>query len=334
MLYTRRRILRDAARVSAVAAASSLPLLAGWDGCQPASPPPPAPPWGTMTGPPFVSGVRVFFIGAWLFFGEQDKSGMLAVTLDMSSERHTFPYGIWKPKVDFNGNPSLCANPAAAGQKRNAYPVSVGGFKPIYSCAQDVFKDADKNCWFNYIKNDKVDLALNPSLSDIRVISLPYPTRIFPVDLIVAAHVTDADGAHPLNRPTNGYGFAAGHVFDYQGASSLSFNNAQVIASPSTGSDADFHFRTVPPKPSSAGHTQRMFRNLLNVVSGLKTSDFSLVMPLNPPQYAGPFVPQSVTMDELAMEGGKSTDHSGAPRWAFIGDTAGCAATGGGVGGH
>lgn len=331
MPFTRRRILRDAVCVSAAAAASSFPLFAADHGGHKPNYLPPS--WNTANNPSqFQSGIRVFFIGAWLFFGELDGTGILAATRDMAGMSHTFPYGVWSSGL---GN-SLGENPSAS-QTRNAYPITLPGFKSSYQSAQQLFNNCASNDSFNYIEANNNDLSLNYALPQIRVISLPYPSRIFPVDIIMGATVDDKDSHSWISNL-----FAAGHVFEYwasDGASTLSFNLEQQITQPSTASDANFHIHTVPPKGAPNGHTQMMFSNLMTVVSGLDGTKFSLTLDQNATEYGGPYIPANVAANELGMQGRPPAKASAATfrtfiQHPFMGDTAGCASVGGGIGGH
>jgi hypothetical protein len=327
MRYTRRRILRDAVRVSMGAAAvSSLPSLSAFaTDQQPSATPPPC---GSDA---FCSGIRVFFIGAWLFLGETDQSGMLAVTRDMHHAHlhHTFPYGVWP---NFDNTSSLGANPAVLGQPREAYPITVSGVSTNHKCAQDVFAEAEKNSSFNYITAKGADLKLKAWLPRIRVISLPYPTRIIPADSMHSITIDNKDGNHPWNKPNKPYGYWAAHIFEYLDGRSLSFKGTEMISQGSTDSTANFHFHTLPPQNyHGSPHAPMMFKNLLSVIEGLDPRQFTLKLPPGTLSEApGPYVPTSLQRDreELCLP---KCPRAYCP---LISNTASCASSGGGIGGH
>ena len=88
MKYTRRRFLHDGGRAALVmSASSSLPFVTGC--CHKPNPDPMCVGDNRQA---FCLGVRVFFIGAWLFFKRPRREGILAITRDMPSMPHTFPY--------------------------------------------------------------------------------------------------------------------------------------------------------------------------------------------------------------------------------------------------
>ncbi len=103
MNYSRRNFLRDVTRVSVgLAAGSSEPFLTG---CERKT-------WGPENPACFKPGIRIFFIGAWLFCKDCIVNpGLLAIAQDMPRLGHSFPYGIWPGSQGINNNPSLGENP-------------------------------------------------------------------------------------------------------------------------------------------------------------------------------------------------------------------------------
>ncbi|MEI9980898.1 MAG: hypothetical protein WDN23_18215 [Edaphobacter sp.] len=308
-------------------AGSSLPFLTG---CH--RKPKPDPMCIGDNRPTFCPGVRVFFIGAWLFLNDPVGKGILAITRNMPSMRHTFPYGVWPGDGGgFDGTaPHLHANPSAPGVPRNAYPVTLPGFNNGFGSINDLCKDAGSNCSMSYISNPKRDLIPDFTSAHIRVVSVPFPTRLITAGFIKDAYVSDSDENHPIHSPTSSKDTKSGalattHVFEYMGASALTFNGEQKIKSGSTGYQSDFHFHTVPPPDpdkTNPNHASEMFANLISL-TGLDQTKVTLVMP-HP--YAKPdrgfHVPASVTNLQLEIPHDET----------LIGDTASCAGGGHAIG--
>jgi hypothetical protein len=329
MTYTRRMVLREAARLSLGAAASTtLPFLTG---CNQKPRPDPnciAPDMST-----FCLGIRVFFIGGWLFCKDPIGKGMLAITHDMfcQGKSHTFPYGVWQNDGNFdNSAPKLSPNPTAAGSQRNAYTVTLPGFKNCFESVTDLFSDAGTRCQMSYIGNPKQDLKPDFRFPLIRVVSMPFPTRLITAGFSPSSYVNDTDQGHWIHSPGGAHAtksgeVAATHIFEYMGASSLNFNGQQVIAAPSTDYNGDFHFHTVPPiglDQTDPTHPQEMFALLMSII-GLDSKQIKLVMPYPAAKpKRGRNVPKCVQDLELEIiyENG------------LLGNTASCAAGGHAIG--
>ncbi len=328
MTYTRRKILADAARMSlgAAATSSSLPFLSGC--CKR---PKPDPMCVADNRAEFCPGVRVFFIGAWLFCDDPIGKGILAITRNMPDMRHRFPYGVWQGNDGFDDNSRLLdANPSAPNVPRNAYPVTLPAFDGGFGCIQDLFEDAGKNCSMTYLANPKHDITPDFTSAHIRVISIPFPTRLITAGFAQDSYVMDSDDKHPIHSPGNPHDTKSGpvattHIFEYIGASSLTFNGEQEITSGSIGYQANFHFHTVPPhaldKPDP-NHPVEMFANLMSLI-GLDTTKVKLVFPHpDAKPFRGSHVPKSVEDIELEIP----------YRFQIIGTTASCAGGGHGIG--
>jgi hypothetical protein len=330
MPYTRRKLLQQAAVASlAGAAGSSLPFLTGGKQVHAERP---------VSGPPnpipFGPGIRVFFIGCWLFSADPQVSGsMLAVTLDMPDPNlhHTFPYGVWPGDSGIDANDSLCPNPAPAGSPRNAYPITVQNISTTYTTASNLFQDAAANSSFLYLKNLQNLLTTNYAAPGIRVISLPIPTRIVTADFIPTSSISGSgDYAFtpgPCDSSGTPCGLAACHVFDYDGATSLSFNNVLQIKASASDYTGDFHFHTVPPAKANRNHAVDMFNNLLNVIN---VTPGQLTLAISNPDLdaiAGPYIPTTVDGYELDIP--QTARH---PKIVTM-STASCAAGGLGLGG-
>ena len=264
MNYTRRQILRDTARVSAgLATSSSLPFLTG---CEQK--------WGPKNPSCFKPGIRIFFIGAWLFCKDpMSDTSMLAVTRDMECMSHTFPYGVWPGREGISGSASLAENPVCSGItsadiKRYAYPVTVPKFVSSFQKVKDLFASSSNECSFLYFENALGDLQIDFTKPGIRVISLPIPARIITADFPPNSTLANRDDKHPIHCP-NGRSTtsisnlaASAHIFDYEGASLLTFNGDPVISQGSSNHKSNFHFHTVPPGYAPHDHAALMFKNL------------------------------------------------------------------------
>jgi len=296
MPYTRRDLIRDAALIAATGAVAGAPSILG---CHAAPP------------KPKFSGVRVFFCGSWIFCsdGNKTKPGMLAIGRDMfdssGSSTHIFPFGRWQnTTVPFDhGMPRLLANPRKSDgngladpyiltiDPPVAQPVSTVAGSP--SPVECIFQQTQKEVRFPYLNNYKskeiyalkIDTHVNTPLqkpSGIRIIALPIPKRIRARGLLTNATMTDKSNMNLLNRPTlasttsNMDGLATTHIFEYDGASSLTFTAGSVTDTIyATEECIDYHFHTVP-SVNMGDHGPAMFNNLLCLLS------------YTSPSYAGP----------------------------------------------
>jgi hypothetical protein len=128
----------------------------------------------------------------------------------------------------------------------------------------------------------------------------------------------------PCDSAGNQCGFAAAHIFDYQGATAMIMDNSLLLSGPKADCTGDYHFRTVPPPSAGSGHAVSMFSNLVTLISGLGQDQISISFgDPNAMAEVGPYVPQCVTREELDIpfEGENTLN------------TASCAAGGLGVGG-
>lgn len=308
MIYTRRKLLRDATMASVAAAACS--GFAGLTACN---------------GHPrvFQSGIRVFFIGSWLFCEDTSGPGLLAIALDMPDHKHRFPFGVWPGDRGINQYPSLASNKCDPKESRNAYSVQVCGFKTPHRTTQDVFNEASDKYWFNYLENKN---ALSPSCSTegIRVISIPIPTRILSGNFLAKAQLNSADSGnnawHKGNQSTPKGGSA--HIFEYVRGNALSFEGRTMICTASQDYRADFHFHTVPLDDSPHGPEMVSYLWDNVVKKGLVTA--SIPNPEDQPTQEW-YLPNSVNYHEMDIPD---------PRTPRLRTTASCAGLGGGLGGN
>lgn len=330
MFYTRRKVLRDSSAMLMGAIAS--PSLARF---LPTPPPPPD---------IYALGVRVFFVGTWLLTWDPKypTSRLLAITAD-ASLGHKFPYGPWLAggKFDNNGT-DLKENHAAAHADRNSYDVTVTGATGAASL-KDLFSAAARDCDFNYIPETP---PLTFTTGDIRVISLPFPTRLFVAGIVPGGTIT-TDNQHPLEGGALSGQAAMAHVLEYAGASaSLTFDGTTVNATKNYTSD--FHFHTVPTNPTY--HGPKMFGYLIqNIVGNGYNVQLNALEPNIPPILGGCISTQAQGFDigELDYFGNQGTEKAkpeakghaqAAPKpgeivTIFTHTTASCAGGGIGVGG-
>ena len=262
---------------------------------------------------------------------------MLAVTADMPCIRHTFPYGVWPGQKGINHNPSLAADPTCnKDQERNAYPVVVKGCQHKHSSAKDLFSDAccdsgDKSN-FNYFDNPNNDMTIDFTRVGIRVISFPFPTRMIIADVCSSTFINNTDHNHLFHRKTgdtdtgaHSYPVASAHIFEYDGATRLSFDDELMIDHGATGHRRDFHFHTVPPPYMRTAHSAKMLKNLVSLINPLDPDCFDLSFPgiVDFPS-RGSYVPKCVDAFELSL-GQASRDTSNSLQSEFSGNLASCA---------
>lgn len=326
-----------------LAASSSLPFLTG---CHRG--------WGAGHPATFNPGIRIFFIGAWIFCADPLGGGMLAVAVDMPCLKHTFPYGVWPGPEGINQNESLQEIPTCnSHDDRNAYPLTLPGFQPPYSSVSEFFASACPAS-FNYFENAKGDMHIDFTHRGIRVISFPLATSMITADITPGCVINNNDDTHQFHKypsgaarckysyqvptvrtPSNSncsYEIATAHIFEYDGAHALTFKDKAMIEQDSKGHRADFHFHTVPPAYAPPGHTSEMFFNLISTIPALKGADFSLSgMKYRP--VAGPCVPDCVDASELTLPPGAVAEPPPGYHFPQHGSLASCAAPGFGYNG-
>ena len=241
MSYSRRTLLREGAILSFSAlAASVLP------GCRRRP--------KQFAGEP----IRLFFGGSWLFCGPDAKSAsMYAITRDMDAtcgmgKTHRFPAGRWGE--DFNRRaPDLQEN---GGSK--PFVVSVADYTPSITRDQ-LFANAAANTSLPFRYFAAGQHAVNFHAPTVRIIELPVPSRLIPATIRQKATIT---GNAPFIGPT-GPGVATMQIFEYDGATSWSFNG-QTSANVSD----HLHFHTVRlDDHASETHAPCMFKSLMTLIS-------------------------------------------------------------------
>jgi len=303
MPYTRRDLIRDAALISATGAAAGLPFALGQKRHK-------AAPLTAANPSAFKPGVRIFFSGSWLFQlcpVDNTQTTMIAVSRDMPTLPHNFPYGRWNSSCGIDNGPNFLT------RGNHSYSVNVSGFTAAsgVNAVNKLFDDSVKNGGFYYLShltNQNQDLTIQPDNYSV-VITIPIPTCITLAAFQSGGSVINADPSHPGPAYSGGkppYGVATTHIFDYQGASSLTFGNDHLNAS--VDSTADYHFHTVPKSDPGFSHARSMFDNLLSLLhSGSGPYDrtlLSLSILDTSSLSAGPFVPlpPCVSLEELEMK--------------------------------
>ena len=350
MPYTRRDLIRDAALISATGLVAGTPTILG---CHSKPPKPP------------FSGVRVFFCGSWIFCSD-GVSGMYAIARDMFDSNgcstHIFPFGRWQSTtVPFDhGMPHLVQNPAKSDgtsipyalsiNPPVAHPVSTAMGSP--SPVEYIFQQSQMEVRFAYLNNNydakgKCPIKINTSVSTysgkasgIRVIALPIPKRIRARGLVTRATFSDNTGINLLNQPSVDHtsskmdGIATTHIFDYDGASSLTFKTDSVTDNVyATEACIDYHFHTVPPK-GMGDHANPMFQNLLEILTCNGSSVAGKLCVNNPCPITiqpGPDLPDGGAAELDYDPAAAPCPSSEAP---LLGDLASCSGPGFGIGGN
>jgi len=317
MPYTRRDLIRDAALIAATGAAAGLPFAFPKKPGNHSTP--------TLTPPKqFDSGVRIFFCGSWLFCADPKNKGyMWAICRDMSTMAHNFPYGAWDSNKGIDGNGTSLPCNTGGG----LYAVSVTGFQSLSAkpSVDDLFGAASKE-GLSYFPNSDGDLAINQRAGNLRIISVPIPTKMTLAAYLPGAYINHNDNA-PINTPNSisTLGIPTAHIFEYiqdstsSAPASLTFQPppGSIVGSPKGQPQqisltagltyaSDLHFHTIPcTSTNDPTHAPRMFTNLMNVVSSKSAAfgsgDLALVPSTSDPN-RGPYVPCSVDKYELEIK--------------------------------
>ena len=331
MSYSRRKLLRDGA-VSCLASAvsTSIPLI----GCKPESQrrqsqgTPPV----SRIDTAFSQGIRVFFIGAWLFTPDPDNpSGrILALTLDLDIPMHGFPFGPYK--ANFNKGKDL--NATGTSSKYNVLIDTTSA-----ATVTSLFRTAAEDQTFMWIPGLKIkqDKDLATVSKYLRKISVPLPNRIVTADFLEGSDVSAQAGL--LHRAVPSIpGAPSAFIFDYQNATTLATDFGAPPLTAGITSDSDFHFRVVPKwdeKCPDYNHAAKMFNYLVsNLVefNGAQppTLDVQNAGNVKP----GSNIPKGVTDDELdiaVLPQGCNPYPPGTVQGKSL-KTASCAGGGGGIG--
>lgn len=301
MPYSRRSVLRDAALMSIAGITGTSPILMGCNEHK-----------------RFADGIRVFFAGAWLFCADPYNPNLMrAVSVNpaemcppVTDMNHIFPFGVWIEEQSWDKKqPSLPANaPSSGGANLMPYSVSIVGTRKPACNVDQLFGSASASSQFTYIVNTGRVHSIDWTQCGMRVISVPLPTRIIPAAFRTSTKVCDPSGRlHPCGN-SNDRGVATTHIFEYEGASSLTFippyaTGAQTMPH-GTDYKSDYHFHTVPDKAPTEGHDKIMFGHLMNLLKGNTCADLKLKPgPLCPPETVarGAAVPSSISSPELEM---------------------------------
>jgi len=292
MPYTRRDVLRNAGLITAAGAAGC--SLACITGCNPSS---------------FDPGVRIFFEGSWLFCADpqaadpKNPTTMRAVSTQMESPAHVFHYGRWIPGLYWNDrtNPQL---PAYTDPSSTPPTVTLG--KNPSSQARNLsalFAAAQTDSPFIYLLNPNTSYQVKFDNPNLRVVTVPIPTKIIPAAFRTNARLKD-DKGHVNKAPQTcdtTLGVPTSHIFEYQGADALQFSlDPATTVYQSTGPLGHYHFHTAPV--DDTGHD--MLGALLKLIPPFPNSETSVSF--NDKTFTikiGPDVPDCVEPSEFELTG-------------------------------
>jgi hypothetical protein len=231
------------------------------------------------------------------------------------SMSHIFPYGIWDQQSDWDSwhqNTQLACAPCAPGKdgKGCSMPIPhriyILGHWTQFSNVDELFIDADTRSRFTYYPNkDQIQpRTVNWETPELRVISLPMPSRIIPAGFRPKADVRDNSGNPILHHgQSSDAGVATTHIFDYPGAHSMLFvprGGDAVEMDHGRDFRSDFHFHTVPQtKYVPPGHDVAMFCALAGLL-GL-SNDYQFKPDVGQTPVKGSSVPDSVEETELEI---------------------------------
>jgi hypothetical protein len=294
MFYSRRKLLRDSAvSCLAGAVATSVPLMAGCKADTQTNPKVAA----AQVPADFGSGIRIFFIGAWLFTRDPDyadSSRILALSLDMNPVMHDFPYGKYQQGMNTTG-PWL----TPSGYQKS-YKVTVDTTSIL--TITGLFKDAAEKRTFMWVPS----VTIKSDLSKIKnvdkrlmKISVPIPNQIVTSDFLEKSSVVAEPGL--LHRPvSDDTGAPAAFIFDYQKAKNLSVDyDSQFSMEGGPTSASDYHFRVVPKDCPPSYHATMMFANLMHHLVEWNNAEPVLEMSIPEKIDHGKYVPSGVTDEEL-----------------------------------
>jgi hypothetical protein len=307
MPYSRRSLLRDSAilGLGGVMGASSAALYLKH---------PPKKPANSLADP-LPAGISVFFAGLWLFCADAAPGWMRAITLDMNPSVHTYRYGPWKGEgFDFYAN-TLDPNNTLQGQNKRPHILGLPGYQipsgvqgnPPQVKVDDLFQTTHNNVTFTFYKNrdtnGKTIYTIDDTRQSIRIISLPIPTQIIPT-AFVNGSISDSANQIATTIPKNAVDgrIATTHIFEYPGATSWTFTKSDGTLT--AGSDAHFHFHTVPSPTSGSGtppSANDMFQNLLNLLLGASKPSISSDVETPDDLIEGPLFPLGICDEEAEI---------------------------------
>jgi len=226
---------------------------------------------------------------------------------------HHFPYGAWDPRLkdwDTGRGTELCANPQGGDHPLHHYVNVIGKWRAP-STLGELFQNANTGSQFTYLSAARnqagkpYTVDLTPT--NIRIVTIPRPTRIIPAAFRPDVSITDSNGRLEPPQKSKDTGIATSHIFEYKGAEALVFSpgDGGVPDQITHGKyySADYHFHSVP-KTLSTEHAKTMFGQLFGLVEEITCGDFQLNTPPCRPAHPQPgaSVPESVGAAELEMQ--------------------------------
>lgn len=299
MPYSRRKLLRDGALSCLAGAVSTSATLIG--GCKPHTQEDthPRSESALKQRSDFGTGIRIFFIGSWLFTPDPDyadNSKVLALSLDLEPTKHKFPYGKYKTNLD--AGPFL---KVTGSGKPHIVTVDTTSTATINS----VFEQAAETQVFMWIPTVKVKpqaelFKITDLANRLMRISVPIPNRIVTADFLNNSSIYDPKGL--LHSPvTSITGAPAAFIFDYQNATRLTVDfDPHFSMQGGATSDSDYHFRVVPQDCPQSQHPTTMFKNLLGNLVVWSSGSQEPSLQMTGPEVISPGKNVSyVTQDEL-----------------------------------
>jgi hypothetical protein len=336
MSYTRRSLLRDAAAASVAGIIPGTAATFLLSGCK-KSPAPSAPqPETAIKGPTpadIAPGCHIFFSGTWLFCSD-GKGGMYAMSRNMSSVGHIFPYGLWSqnyttPRGFDEGSNKLTPNPNNKQGTVNPYQITADTLATPQLDVDCLFTAAAQQ-GFAYIKNTaKNEIVIDGTEWGMVRIALPIPTSIITAGFLNKASYSVPNGLNVVWKP----GLATTHIFEYANTNLLTFSES-AAATAKVGDH--LHFHTAPEKVdiNRPDHGPDMFKNLINAITynGTPLDTLKLAMSDSEPTNlsCGTHLSGFPSVNSIELELGSLAC---AYRKDRTGDIASCSGSGFGVGG-
>jgi hypothetical protein len=279
-------------------------------------------------------------------------ANILAVAVDMADSPHMFRYGAWPGSLDAWSKNTTNLLGADASYLKPATITYTG--KPannLPTSANQLFSQAQQYGPFTFIQKSKLpsDFQFNKK-ADLRVVTLPMPTRIIPAG--IRSDATLLSSSKYCRSQSFGYpsqAVATTHIFEYLGADGLTFSTngttstSSVSVNNATDYNGNLHLHTEMSPSYGPLHGSEMFEALMRVISVELSREliFCTRMDQTPPDpEIGPFVPPSIDVGELGIippssdpKTKKKSDHHGTDPHGLVTVTfATCGGGGGAVG--
>jgi len=287
MLFTRRQVIRDMTFASTAAVLNPLKGCHGKTHRAPAG-------WDT-------SGTRIVFGGAWIFCAHPaGKPGfMYAVSVNMPTEPHHFPYGTWNERTlkEWIDDTKTKELPSGSMVATVALQQQGNPWQPTTLDVNMLFQQTHNNGPFTEIAKMGTPHPTDWKDPNLRVIELPIPSRILPTTIRTDATLTCSS---VYCKPNQIAGLAFTHIFVYDGADILTFSPMKgAVVNGSTSTSSDLLIFTIPCANFGTGHATEMFKALLTAVNPDLATNLTLTVPkMTDPPRPGPAIPAGVSAEE------------------------------------